>query len=41
MGGDGRVDEVAAETPQTRESAVLVRASKPRVADNIGDQDCR
>ena len=35
MSGDGRVDEVAAETPQTRESAVLVGAGEPAVADDI------
>ena len=41
MRGDGRVDEVAAKAPQARESAVLVRAGEPAVADHIGDQDCR
>jgi len=37
--GDGRIDQVAAQRPQPRENAILVRAREPAVADNIGDQD--
>jgi hypothetical protein len=40
MGGDGRVDEVAAQAPQARQRAILVGAGKPTVADNICDQYC-
>ena len=36
MGRDGRVDEIAAEAPHARERAILVRAGKPAVADDIG-----
>ena len=39
MHGDGRVDEVAAQRPQPRERAVLVRAGEPAVADDVGGQD--
>ncbi len=39
MGGDGGVDEVAAQTPETREGAILVGAGKPAVADDVGHQD--
>ena len=38
-GRDGRVDQVAAQRPQPRESALLVGPGEPAVADNIGDQD--
>ena len=41
MSGDGRVDEIAAEAPQARQCAILVRAGEPAVADNVGDQDRR
>ncbi len=41
MGGDRRVDEIAAEAPKARESPVLVGAGEPAVADDIGDQDRR
>jgi hypothetical protein len=40
MGGDGRVDEVAAQAPQAGQRAILVGAGKPTVADNICDQYC-
>ncbi len=39
MDSDGRVDQIAAERPQPRQNAVLVRSGEPAVADNIGDQD--
>ena len=41
MKGDGRVDQVAAQRPQPRERALLVRAREPAVADNVGGQDRR
>jgi hypothetical protein len=37
MGGDGRVDQIAAETPKARKRPVLVRAGEPAVADDICD----
>ncbi len=39
VGGDGGVDEVAAQTPQTRERPILVGAGQPAVPDDIGNQD--
>ena len=39
MRGDGGIDEIATEAPQTREGPILVRPRKPRVADDVGDQD--
>ena len=39
MGGDGRVDQVAAQAAQARERALLVGAGEPAVADDIRDQD--
>ncbi len=39
MGGDGRIDQVAAESPEAREGSVLVGAGKPAVADDVGHQD--
>ncbi len=41
MHGDGRVDQIAAERPEPRERAILVRSGEPAVADNVGDQDRR
>ena len=41
MGGDRRVDEVAAQAPQTRERSLLVGAGEPAVADDVRDQDRR
>ena len=41
VGGDGRVDEIAAQAPKTRKRPLLVRASEPAVADDVGDQDRR
>jgi hypothetical protein len=41
MGGDGGVDEIAAQPPDARQRAVLVKAREPAVADNIRDQDRR
>jgi hypothetical protein len=39
MRGDRGVDQIAAQPPQPRQGAILIRASEPTVADNIGDQD--
>jgi hypothetical protein len=39
MGGDCQVDEVAAQAPQPPERAILLGASEPTVADDIGDED--
>ena len=41
MHGDGRIDQIAAERPQPRQCAILVRAGKPAVSDHIGRQDRR
>ncbi len=41
MGGEGRVDEVAAQAPQARERAILVGAGKPAITDDIRNQDRR
>jgi hypothetical protein len=38
---DGRVDQVAAKGPKAGEDSILIRASKPRVADHVGHQDRR
>ena len=36
MHGDGGIDQIAAERPQPRQSAILVRAGEPAVADHVG-----
>jgi hypothetical protein len=41
MHGDRRADQVAAERPEPGEHAILVGAGKPRIADNVGNQDRR
>ena len=41
MRGDGGIDQIAAQPPEPRQGAILVRAGEPAVADNIGDQDRR
>ena len=41
MGRDGGVDEIAAQPPEARKRAILVRASEPAIADDIGNQDRR
>src|SRR5271166_311046 len=38
---DGGIDQIAAQTTQPRERAILVRAGEPAVADNICDQNRR
>ena len=39
MHGDGRVDQIAAQRPEPSKDAILVRASEPRIADDIGHED--
>ena len=39
MRGDGGVDQVAAQAPEARQRAILVRAGEPAVADHVGDED--
>jgi hypothetical protein len=39
MGGDSRVDQIAAEAPKARKGPVLVGAGEPAIADDIGDQN--
>ena len=41
MGGDGGVDQIAAQPPKPRQRAILVRAGEPAVADHVRDQDRR
>ena len=36
---DGRVDEVAAQRPEPRQRAILVRAREPAEADDVGGED--
>ena len=38
MQGDGRIDEIAAEGPEARQNAILVRPREPAIADNIRNQ---
>jgi len=40
MGGDRRVDEVAAEPSQTRERTILVGAGESAISDDVRNQDC-
>jgi hypothetical protein len=37
MGGDGRVDQIAAKPSKARQRSVLVGTRKPRIADDVGD----
>jgi hypothetical protein len=39
MHGDGRINEVAAQRPESRQDAILVRSREPAVSDDIGNQD--
>jgi hypothetical protein len=41
MEGDGRIDQVAAERPEPRQNAILVRSREPAIADNIRNQNRR
>ena len=38
---DGGIDQIAAQPPQPRQRAILVRAREPAVADHVRDQDRR
>ena len=38
---DRRIDQIAAQPPQPRQRAILVRAGEPAVADDVRDQDRR
>jgi hypothetical protein len=38
---DGRINQIAAERPQTREGTILVRAGKSAIADNIRRKNSR
>jgi len=42
MHGDGRIDQIAAQRPESRQDAILVRSREPAVSDNVRDQnrDC-
>jgi hypothetical protein len=39
--GDGRIDQIAAQPPEARQSSILVRAGEPAVADDVRNQDRR
>ena len=39
MPGDGGIDQVAAQRPQPRERAILVRAAIRLIADHVGGKD--
>ena len=41
MRGDGGIDQIAAQPPEPRQRAILVRAGEPAIADDVGDQDRR
>ena len=41
MYGDGRIDQIAPQRPQPRQSAILVGAGKPTVSDHVSGQYCR
>ena len=41
MQGDGRIDQVAAQRPEPRQNAILVRSREPAIADNIRNQNRR
>ena len=41
MQGDGRIDQVAAQRPEPRQRAILVRAREPAIADDVRNQDRR
>ena len=36
MHGDGWVDQIAAQRPESRQNPVLVGPGKPRIADDVG-----
>ena len=40
MGVDRGINQIAAQPPEPRERALLVRAGEPAIADHVGNQDC-
>ena len=36
MGGDGGVDQIATQSPEARQGAILVGSGEPRIADHVG-----
>ena len=41
MQGDGGIDQIAAQRPEPRQSAIFVRARQPAIADHVGDKNRR
>src|SRR5271163_3334359 len=41
MYGDGRIDEIAAQSSEPRQGTILVNACQPAETDNVGGEDCR
>jgi len=41
VGGDGRIDQFAAQAPEPRQRTLFVRAHEPAVADNVGRENRR
>src|SRR5262249_41551737 len=39
MHGENRIDQVASKGPKPCKDTIFVRASKPRIADDVSDQD--
>jgi hypothetical protein len=37
--GDGRIDQITAQRPEPRQSAILVCAGEPTETDDVGGQD--
>jgi hypothetical protein len=41
MYGDGRIDEIAAQSSEPRQGTILVNACQPAESDNVGGEDRR
>jgi len=41
MYGDGRIDEIAAQSSEPRQGPILVNACQPTETNNVGGEDCR
>ena len=41
MYGDGRIDEIAAQSSEPRQGTILVNARQPAESGNVGGEDCR
>jgi hypothetical protein len=39
MDGEDRIDQIAAKGPEPSENSIFVRARKPGVTDDVGNQD--